>query len=291
MEWLRSIKKECVRINNLIDNDSVIELHINNKKESNSFYPKILVESINRSSIWLRKGEYYNEANKDISEYYRKENGGLINFLFAIERNKKVIGKPFNAINKLEILSKAKYYDIDIPNTILTNSKIKLLKFIKQNKIVISKAISEVLILSNNQKGTYTTILKARTIDSLPERFHTSLFQQYIEKEFDIRVFYLDGKIYPMTIFSQKDKKTKVDFRKYNYIKPNRTVRYKLPQNIEERLIKFMSEENMEAASIDIVKCKNSGKYYFLEVNPWGQFGMVSKPCNYYLEQAIAEML
>ncbi len=30
------------------------------------------------------------------------------------------------------------------------------------------------------------------------------------------------------------------------------------------------------------------GKYVFLEINPEGQFGMVSHPCNYYLERELA---
>jgi hypothetical protein len=34
-----------------------------------------------------------------------------------------------------------------------------------------------------------------------------------------------------------------------------------------------------------------NGDIYFLEVNPAGQFGMVSTPCNYYLEEKIAEVL
>jgi hypothetical protein len=29
----------------------------------------------------------------------------------------------------------------------------------------------------------------------------------------------------------------------------------------------------------------------FLEVNPTGQYGMVSDPCNYYLDKKIAEYL
>jgi hypothetical protein len=29
----------------------------------------------------------------------------------------------------------------------------------------------------------------------------------------------------------------------------------------------------------------------FLEINPVGQFGMVSHPCNYYLEKRIAQNL
>jgi hypothetical protein len=33
------------------------------------------------------------------------------------------------------------------------------------------------------------------------------------------------------------------------------------------------------------------GREVFLEVNPVGQFGMVSAPCNYHLEKKVAELL
>jgi hypothetical protein len=39
-----------------------------------------------------------------------------------------------------------------------------------------------------------------------------------------------------------------------------------------------------------LIYAKDSN-YYFLEVNPEGQLGMVSLPCNYYLEKKIAKEL
>jgi hypothetical protein len=54
-----------------------------------------------------------------------------------------------------------------------------------------------------------------------------------------------------MAIFSQNDKKTKIDFRNYNAIKPNRTVPFKLPIRIEEKIVKFMKLVDMNWGSID----------------------------------------
>jgi D-alanine-D-alanine ligase-like ATP-grasp enzyme len=51
-----------------------------------------------------------------------------------------------------------------------------------------------------------------------------------------------------------------------------------------------MNKLDLNCGSIDmIVTPKN--EYVFLEVNPVGQFGMVSYPCNYNLEKKIAEYL
>ncbi len=51
-----------------------------------------------------------------------------------------------------------------------------------------------------------------------------------------------------------------------------------------------MQAMNLNTASLDLVKTKE-GRFVFLELNPSGQFGMTSYPCNYYLNKVIAEFL
>jgi glutathione synthase/RimK-type ligase-like ATP-grasp enzyme len=93
-----------------------------------------------------------------------------------------------------------------------------------------------------------------------------------------------------MSIFSQNDEQTKVDFRDYNIERPNRTVPYKLPKDIEDKLSLFMSRMELDTGSIDIIVTPDM-EYVFLEVNPVGQYGMTSLPCNYYLDEKIAKCL
>lgn len=92
-----------------------------------------------------------------------------------------------------------------------------------------------------------------------------------------------------MAIFSQNDNKTSVDFRNYNLKKPNRVVPYKLPSYIENKLLKFAKSADLDTGSFDLIVTKKEKEYVFLEVNPYGQFGWLSKNCNYYLEKLIAE--
>jgi glutathione synthase/RimK-type ligase-like ATP-grasp enzyme len=51
-----------------------------------------------------------------------------------------------------------------------------------------------------------------------------------------------------------------------------------------------MIKLGLDSGSIDMI-VSTEGKYIFLEVNPVGQFGMVSYPCNYYIERDIADYL
>ena len=93
-----------------------------------------------------------------------------------------------------------------------------------------------------------------------------------------------------MAIFSQEDKQTVIDFRNYNDQIPNRYVPYKLPHNIEDKIDKFMHKMNLDTGSIDMIVTPDL-KYIFLEVNPVGQYDMVSVPCNYYLHKKIAQTI
>ncbi|MPT35513.1 MAG: hypothetical protein E2604_10600 [Flavobacterium sp.] len=56
------------------------------------------------------------------------------------------------------------------------------------------------------------------------------------------------------------------------------------------KLKKLMKVLKLNSGSIDMLVSSNN-EYVFLEVNPIGQFGQVSKPCNYYLEKQIAKEL
>lgn len=91
-------------------------------------------------------------------------------------------------------------------------------------------------------------------------------------------------------IFSQSDNQTKVDFKRYNNIKPNRVVPFKLPISIEKKLICFMNDCGLNSGSIDMIYTKDKN-FVFLEVNPVGQFEQVSFPCNYNIFKHIAEYL
>jgi len=100
----------------------------------------------------------------------------------------------------------------------------------------------------------------------------------------------MDNTFYPMAIFSQNDEKTKVDFRNYNLQRPNRKTPYELEKSIENKLYALVKEMGLTSGSLDLIRTIDD-RYVFLEVNPIGQFGMTSTPCNYFLEEKIAKNL
>lgn len=209
-------------------------------------------------------------------------------------KSEKILGGALKYdVNKFEVLRIAKDLGIAIPKSILTNSKSKLINFYHDcNGEIISKMHDMLLCDIKETYSTYATYTEKIEIDfinELPDRFFVGHFQEKLEKMYEIRTFYLDGELFSMAMFSQKDERTSVDFRRYNRENMNRRVPYKLPSTLEDRIRLLMQNISLNSGSLDIVKTKDD--YVFLEVNPIGQFGFVSNTCNYKLHKKIAEYL
>ncbi|SDH94993.1 glutathione synthetase, ATP-grasp domain [Chryseobacterium taeanense] len=195
--------------------------------------------------------------------------------------------------NKLYDLYLAKKIGLIVPDTIITNKKSELKAFKKDYAKIITKPIKD-LIRFRNKNYIYsspgTFLIEQEHIDFLDENFAISIFQQYIEKEIEIRIFYFDGIFFSMAIFSQNDERTKIDFRNYNYAKQNRFIPFKLENTIQKKLKELLKHKKINTCSIDLILTPEN-EFVFLEINPQGQFGWVSKNCNYYIEKFIAEKL
>lgn len=237
--------------------------------------------------------KYDDLEDNSINVHIYQEFQSLSNNFYALLKKSKWLSHPDRtSANKLDVLYQAVSVGLSIPATLVTNSKKELKKFKEQQKYIISKAIGEVntFILNKKRFGLYTSQVTSQDIDVLPDQFFSTLFQKNIKKQYELRVFYLDKTCYSMAIFSQSNEQTKTDFRFYDEERPNRRVPYQLPLDIERKLVKLMNKLQLNTGSIDLMKGFD-GEYYFIEVNPIGQFGMVSKPCNYFLEKKIAEYL
>ena len=200
------------------------------------------------------------------------------------------LGKPIFDLNRLIVFDLAKKYELKIPDyNIITNGD-QLCKTKENFGSLVTKAISNGINYQNENKRfyTYTELLEEKFyIQNSTNIFFPSIVSSLIEKKIEIRSFYLNGDFFSMAIFSQSDKKTKIDFRKYSN---NRNEPYKLPKEIENKLKKIFIELELNTGSVDLILDKENN-YIFLEINPVGQYGMTSIPCNYELDIKIANFL
>ena len=294
--WLDYFKHKYLRINSLDLLEKKIIFSLQNSEIKIIFDDQeIDIDDIN--VIWYRKFGSFEHSKKyerislkydsKIIDHLSKEFKKIQYFFLLSFKNKQWLTNPFKKnLNKLEVLKIASTCGLNTPNSTIINSK-----NIEINNVIV-KSVHEPLLTHyyGNDFMTYTNFLSFEDLNSIPNNFFPSLIQTKIEKKYEIRVFFLMGKCYSMIIFSQNDPQTQIDFRKYNWDNPNRWLPYKLPQQECVKIRKLMKKLDLNCGSIDLIKGVDN-KYYFLEVNPVGQFGMVDNPCNYGLHYKVAKAL
>jgi ATP-GRASP peptide maturase of grasp-with-spasm system len=278
--------KKVVRIND--DNDYEIEFN------GDAIYLKVSDERINFSeveSFWYRRGRIRYKSKKkhllpDIKQQEEDVLEEYINFKLSHMRS---INKYSNCEpNKLIVLELAKKEGLSIPKTYMIQDK-ENLEQLNDGLLITKNYLASAMFSFSDVAGIIYTTEVDENLD-VPDKFGPSLIQENIQKKYELRIFYFKGEFWSMAIFSQSDEQTKSDFRIYNNEKPNRTVAYKLPSEIEQKLIRLMDRLDLDSGSIDMI-VTTQNEFVFLEVNPIGQFGMVSYPCNYNIEKTIAKYL
>lgn len=195
------------------------------------------------------------------------------------------------SLNKMLVLKEAFDVGLKIPRTLITNSKVELLRFVRDVGQVITKPINEFYPIrwKDRAYAPYTARLTASDIDAMSDTFFPSLVQEEISKVYEVRTFFAANRCYSMAQFNADHETTELDFRRYDEDRPTRSVPYKLPLGMEQLITDLMAKLGLSTGSLDIIRSGND--YYFLEVNPVGQYGMVAHPCNYNLDRVLVEMI
>lgn len=293
MNWLVSKSQNVIRINNF-DSPTEFNIFFSNQEIDLKFYGQNII------SIWFRRypkisEDEYAKIDNNLKKHLEAELNNFLWGLFGVSKFLKVIGSNNNYIdflnvNKTVSLLKAREVGLNIPSTFLSNNLIEIQTKFKMNNSIV-KPLSEPIFIYG-KTSTYAMYTKPLKIKKNNKDVHIfpSQIQELIKKTVELRIFYLNGICYSAAIFSQKDKKTKSDFRNYNDEIPNKIVPYKIPEEINHKIGLFMSQMGLNTGSLDFILTPE-GKYVFLEVNPVGQYEMISAPCNYYIDEIICNHL
>ncbi|WP_126653704.1 grasp-with-spasm system ATP-grasp peptide maturase [Chryseobacterium aureum] len=284
IRYLMNLKKKFIRVHE----DEVFDIKTIEKRILiESSHNRFFIDEI--ESVWYRRGglnfsrlQYSNHSillNMNETQYWLEDY-----IQKTIESKRHVNKESTSHVNKLIVLDRAREIGFDIPDYFLAENTLQ----VKLNQTIIKTINGNVTLdeIKKNFSGfMYTTVVEEHE----NQDFFITFFQEKIEKDFEIRTFYLNGNCWSMAIFSQNDEQTKTDFRRYNKKKPNRNVPYTLPKHIEEKINLLLKSLDINCGSLDFIK--KGEKYYFLEINPIGQFTSLSQTCNYALEKKLAEYL
>lgn len=254
------------------------------------------------SMVWFRRAEISPVYIKHQSSNLLQDKIEIFNFIEHkqsfnalkswIRQNCKYSSDlSVDKFNKVDVLLKANELGIKVPDWIVTEDRNFALDFAKKFDFVACKPFTSFFFHDKNRiYKNLTEKLQYSDIQSYPSYFISRFFQHYIEKKYELRSFYFHGKFFTYAILSQNNGKTAIDFRNYDNETPNRCVPFNLNYDYSKKLELLMRQLGLDTGSCDILVDKNDN-YYFLEVNPVGQFGYGSFQCNENIEKFISNHL
>lgn len=189
--------------------------------------------------------------------------------------------------SKMLQLKLAKENNLTIPQTIFSNDEEKITTFFHQ--FCNGKAVAKLHSLTAKSMGgenlISTMIIEEDTLENLSDiAYCPMIFQPYVDKEYELRIVYIAGDFFTGKINNSEN----VDWRlaQGDYF----WSAYELPQNVKTGLASMMEQMGLYIGAIDMIKGKD-GKYYFLEVNPQGEWGMLQKELGFPIAEKIADNL
>ena len=198
------------------------------------------------------------------------------------------------ASNKPEQLCVAKQLGFIVPKTCVTADINLARKFYCQNgKDIIAKAVKHGFLYDNDTaKVAGTQLIDEQNLNRLNDYAHVPMiFQERIKKRYDLRVTVVGDKVFATAIYSQDYKETALDWRLSSHYKIS--LKHKaidLPTHVQDLCRRITKKFQLRYSAIDLILAEN-GEYFFLELNPNGQWAWIEQMVGYPVRDAIINEL
>lgn len=245
------------------------------------------------TSVWYRRTKLPVIVSDNPSEklYLLGEIDTFLQNLFQVIKAKWLSAPQAVAIaeNKLLQLQVAEQIGFQIPLTLVTTDRETLKTFAGNNKRTIIKPIARGRIdyANDTSKLIFTSLIPDQVITDLDSYIMTpAIYQEYIDKEYELRVTVVGNEVFAARVDSQQYQDAEVDWRR----KKIKFEGYALPDKIVEQCRQMVKKLNLSFGAFDFIK-KQNGDYYFLEVNPNGQWVWIEKDTAHPISNAIINFL
>ena len=197
------------------------------------------------------------------------------------------------ARKKILQLKIARELGFKVPRTIVTNDPGKVRDFFDScdGRMVFKAIHHEMLDYEEKSFNIPTTLIHQNHLAKLGlVKRMPSLFQEFVDKEYELRVTVVGDKVFPVKIDSQVHQETSVDWRNPDFIQKLKYTVATLPPGIGDLCISMLKALGLEFGAFDFA-IDRSGACYFLEVNPNGQWYWLEDLTGALISNAIADKL
>lgn len=254
-------------------------------EDSNYIIDENYLESVFfRAPVFLRSGKVYTVSE----QLYRSQWSAFIRNLIVFDKC-KWINHPvdtYRAENKMYQLKLAQDIGLITPKTWICNYASD--EIFSDTTEYIVKSLDTALFHDGDiELFTYSTVvtgleLKQSNLSSAP-----IIIQEYLKDKIDIRVTVIGDKLFPVQI-TKNGLGIEDDWRKT----PKESLTYTsciLPNEVSSNLIRLMKKLNLQFGGVDLIYFND--EYYFIEVNPTGEWGWLKFSTETNLEKEIVDCM
>ena len=230
-------------------------------------------------TVWYRRpvDEKIEGPDEGVNRFIKSQITQFLNGLYYCLHDKVLwindLKADLFAKNKLYQLKIANQVGFNTPNVMISNDYDQVHDFFANHSNICNKSLSTPRYTYNSQQYPYMTrLISSQEFEDNKQSLAScpTFFEEYIEKEYDIRVVVIGDQIFSFALYSQEYELSKVDVRGLSPLQLRHEL-IKLPSDIEDKIMQFMKIQNLFFSSMDFIFSKD-GNYYFVENNCNGQW-------------------
>jgi hypothetical protein len=274
-------------------------------KTSAVFYKGIMLENV--VGVWYRKPTLFEPSMITVPENlrdYTQDAIGQHSALIKEQFPQATWVSPYHAINRANNkslgLRLADDIGLRIPDTLFTSSQTLARAFLDKHPDTIVKTLARTypLLEDSLTEDKRATMFFARritdpaTIDLGGLNLAPAIFQQAIDADYDIRATVVGSTVYPSKITNGNLQQYPIrDWRQGHFTDTIQFEAYPgLPDDVASKCVQLTKRLGLIFSTIDLVRDRR-GAYWFLEINPNGQWAFVDEPTANRIGKAIAKHL
>ena len=198
-----------------------------------------------------------------------------------------------HAENKQLQLQVARELGLDTPRTLTTNDPAAVRAFAKScEDQMVTKMLSSFAIYDEGKElVVFTNPVKPEDLADLSGlSLCPATFQELLPKSLEIRVTVVGQRVMSACVDSQVSARAAHDWRRDGLRMLQDWRTYKLPDEVEEKILRLMDYFCLNYGAIDIILTPD-GRHVFLELNPCGEFFWLERTPGLPVSEAIAALL
>lgn len=250
-------------------------------------------------SIWYRRPNFLNVQIQDLvqKKYAEDEIANFLNGLW-ISTEQRVfwlskLSSLERARRKVFQLQLARELGFKIPRTIITNNPKTAKDFWDscKHRMIFKAIYREFLDYGDKAFNVPTTLLTKEHVSmfNLVKQM-PCLFQEFIDKKYELRVTIVGQKIFPVKIDSQKNFQTVIDWRNPEFIDKLHYEIIDFPEALAKNCLTMLNKLDLSFGAFDFAINK-TGEILFLEINPNGQWYWLEDLTSAPISDAIVDIL